>query len=303
MEFDRVRDLDLGQLNQWTTQAIALTQQGRVPDYIPQLAQVDREGFAACIQSHTGYRCDLGQTERRFVLMSVVKPFLLLYLLEHDGADTVFAYTARQPSSYPFNSLEQLNYDHGFPRNPMLNSGAIALSALLPGNDPMARCEALRQWLYQRAGVEFVLDRKMLASVQSRANERNRALAKRIAQAGYLCGSVNLALATYEYICCLAGTVVDLAQAGLLLTGKQGDTTDQSTTVRQVMATCGLYEQSEAFMQAVGLPSKSGVSGALISIVPGEGAIACYSPPLDSTGNPIAALWFVQRVAQALQPS
>jgi glutaminase len=69
------------------------------------------------------------------------------------------------------------------------------------------------------------------------------------------------------------------------------------------MLTCGLYEASAQFAVKIGLPMKSGIGGGLLAIVSGEGAIACYSPVLDSIGNPIAAIALVEALSQNLELS
>ncbi|MGA7937765.1 MAG: glutaminase, partial [Kovacikia sp.] len=196
------------------------------------------------------------------------------------------------------------------------------------------------------------LDAQMLASVRSLNNEVNRAIAEILAKSGYL-GSIETTLDTYNQICCLSGTVADLAKIGLLMATGTAGMKDQRTgskyqityverissqespnspystpktqnvelktqnssstphplnihhlkTVNALMLTCGLYEASGRFAVRIGLPTKSGVSGALLSIVPGQGAIACYSPALDSTGNSVAGLFLLETLAQELDLS
>jgi glutaminase len=225
--------------------------------------------------------------------MSVVKPLLLLFLLETLGWDAVFARVGVDPSEQSFHSLAQLNADRGFPRNPMLNSGAITLASMLPGEKGAERCETLRLWLNHAAGSRFVLDTAMLSSVRSLRNEVNRAIADILLQAGYI-NHVESALDTYNHLCCLSGTVTDLAQVGLLLAQPNAQPQPaHQRAVNALMLTCGLYEASGRFAVRIGLPTKSGVSGALLSVVPGQGAIACYSPTLDGAGNSIAGLFLL----------
>jgi glutaminase len=97
---------------------------------------------------------------------------------------------------------------------------------------------------------------------------------------------------------------VDLARLGLLLALPQPQIArSHQRAVNALMLTCGLYEASGHYAVRIGLPIKSGVSGALVSVVPGEGAIACYSPTLDTTGNPVAGLVLLEQLAQALNLS
>jgi glutaminase len=235
--------------------------------------------------------------------MSVIKPFVLLFLLEQLGAEAVFSHVGMEPSDEPFNSLKQLESDRGWPRNPMINSGAIALASLLPGQDAKSRCESLCQWLNQRADCNLFLDDLMLMSVRSVHNERNQAIVRLLVQAGYL-DAAEIALDTYNHVCCLSGTVADLASIGMLLVCSKGAIlVEHRRTVNALMTTCGLYQASGRFAVQVGLPTKSGVSGALISVVPSQGAIACYSPTLDGVGNSVAGLFLLQQLTQALNLS
>ncbi len=277
----------------WVELAQAHALNGKLPSYVPQLATVDRDCWAIQIQAVTGETWGAGETDYIFPLMSVIKPLLLLFLLETLGAEQVWQRVGRLPSDLPYNSLAQLETDQGWARNPMLNSGAIALSELIPGKTARERCDLLQGWLNQRAGANLQLDSAMLASVESVENPINLAIAERLAAAGYLQYSH---LATYNAICCLAGTVQDLARIGCLLAVNPSPV---QQTVNQIMLTCGLYEQSATFAQTIGWPTKSGVSGAVLAIVPGEAAIALYSPKLDAAGNSIVSLFLLEQLAKS----
>jgi len=289
------------QLDSWVDEAKAIAHTGRIPDYIPQLAQVNRDRIAVFIQATNGRFFSAGEPTHQFALMSVIKPFVLLFLLEQLGQQT-FRHVGQQPSDQAFHSLAQLTEDDGFPRNPMINSGAIALADLLPGIDGNSRCEALRQWLNHSSGAQLTLDEAMLASVRSVGNETNRAIAQLLGQAGYI-HSIETALDTYNHICCLSGTAVDLAHLGLLLTTSEKIRAANQRTVNALMLTCGLYEASGEFAVRVGVPTKSGVSGALLAVIPKQGAIACYSPALDDTGNSVAGLWLLEQLVRSLNLS
>ena len=272
---------------------------GRLPKYIPSFARANPHWFAVQIELPLSQTLSVGDTHVAFSLMSVVKPFLLLYALERCGEERVFNTVGTQPSDLPFNSLLQLQVDQGFPRNPMLNSGAIALCALFPGQNGAERCERFRKWLNQQTGAALTLDHGTLSSVKALPNEQNRAIAQFLGDAGRLNSSVSDAIDTYERVCCLAGTVADLASIGMILAQPRATVRMQHCRiVTALMATCGLYEASSRFAMDVGLPSKSGVSGTLLSILPREGAIACYSPPLDAIGNSSGGIYFLQKLAQ-----
>lgn len=295
----RLGRITLADLNRLATQSRRYAETGRVPKYIPSFARAHPSWFAVHIATPLQQHWSLGDVDVSFCLMSVIKPFVLLYVLENIGSEQVFQYVGMQPSDLPFNSLMQLQKDQGFPRNPMLNSGAIALVSLFPGRNGAERCEQFRQWLNRQSGSALKLDHDTLSSVKGLPNEQNRAIAHALGEANRLCSSVSDAIDTYERVCCLAGTVEDLAKLGLLLAQHRATiNSNHCCTVLAIMTTCGLYEASAQFAVEVGIPTKSGVSGALLSIVPREGAIACYSPPLDSIGNSAAGLHFLKHLAR-----
>jgi len=295
--------LTQAQLDTWAVQACTYALDGHLPNYIPLLALANPTWFAVQVRGKGDRLHTFGNTSLSFPLMSVVKPFVLLFLLEQLGTAAVFSQVGMVPSDESFNSLIQLQADQGWPRNPMINSGAIVLASLLPGQDARTRCEGLRQWLNQQADCQLFLDEQMLISVLSLENKRNRAIVSLLEQSHHL-ELGDMALDTYNRICCLSGTVADLSSLGMLLVQGKGIVLPaHSRVVNAIMTTCGLYEASGRFAVQVGLPTKSGVSGAMLSVVPNQGAIACYSPPLDPMGNSKAGQFFLQQMTHALNLS
>ena len=180
-----LRALDPGQWQHWITAARSQSQTGNLPAYIPQLATVDPQAFALQVGDRQGIIYQAGDTAITFSLMSVVKPFLLLYCLHHQGTVWVRSKVGvphggslrDRPSSKAYNSLSQLQEDQGFPRNAMINSGAICLADNLPGKTAAERCQNLANWLNQTAGCQLFLDHDLLTSVRSLPNPRNQAIA------------------------------------------------------------------------------------------------------------------------------
>ncbi len=299
----RLETLTTTNLSTWVQQAKVLVHQGQVANRIPKLALANPDWFSVYICCASGETFSQGDTSCVFPLMIAIKPFSLLYLLEQFGAETVFQWVGVEPSDAPFNSLEQLIADHGRPRNPMINSGAITLADKLPGKDASDRLEQFCQWLNKLALCQLSLDEEMLASVRSTGSHANRTIIQYLAKAGSV-KNPEIALDTYEQICCVSGQVEDLARLGLLLACESELILPQHRRiVNSLMLTCGLYAASSQYGLRIGLPMKSGISGALLAIVPGQGAIALYSPGLDSIGNSMGAIAFVEALSQGLQLS
>ncbi|MEG4447039.1 glutaminase A [Microcoleus sp. AT9_B5] len=299
----KLSSLQPEQLAAWATEAINRSKSGQIPAYIPLLARADRQRFAVQIRAIDGQIVSWGSIAQTFPLMSAVKPFVLLYLLCELGEKTVFDCVGCEPSELPFNSLTQLEIDRGKPRNPMINSGAIALASLIPGQNAVSRCQNLLDWLNQQANSQLFVDELMLDSVKENPNQNNWNLALKMVDSGYI-QNAEIALETYNRVCCLSGNVEDLAKLGMVLVNS-GDRAmgENCRTVKALMATCGLYEASGRFALRVGLPAKSGVSGAILSVIPGQGAIGFYSPPLDKEGNSVGGLFLLEKIAKTLRLS
>lgn len=293
----------------WLQSAKTLAPQGNLPTYIPYLQQANPENLALAVGLSSGEILSFGDTQVSFPLMSLIKPFLLLHCLGLFGEVWLRERVGSQASDLPFNSLDQLQRDRGFPRNAMINSGAIRLAAELSGSTPWERCLTLQHWLNQFLEIPVYLDEEVWVSVRSRPNEKNQALAQHLAEAGHLT-DWPLALATYNAICCLSTNITGLAHLGrLLIPGESPCPSTHCQFVQDTLLTCGLYEESLTFAREVGFPTKSGVSGILLSLVPPPKAtipgmpqaIALYSPPLDTQGNSVAGLYCLKKIARHLQ--
>jgi glutaminase len=291
-------------LQAWVAEVQPMTRHGQLPHYIPQLATIDADIVSIAVCTADGQCWQAGKTATPFTLMSVMKPFLLLFLLEALGADAVFDRVGTQPSDQPFYSLKQLAADRGFPRNPMINSGAITLANLVPGRSGSEKCETLRQWLNHQAGVNLTLDPAMLASVRSLPNDSNRAIAQ-VLQQSQAIADLELALDAYNQLCCLQTQAQDLAKLGLLLAHQpQAKIQRQSQRiVNAMMLSCGLYEASADWAVRIGLPMKSGVSGGILAIVPHQGAIGIYAPAIDDIGNSVAGALLLEKMVNELNLS
>ena len=287
--------------HQWIGEAQEKANQGQVATRIGRLAGANPQQFHGQVAILGQPELTWGDGELRFPLMSVIKPFLLLYGLEQYGGDRLGQWVGQEPSNYPFNSQEQLLIDQGRPRNPFINSGAITLADKMPGADGSERCQQFCAWLKHLSGASFSLDQPMLDSVHAGGQEPNLGLLEILHQSSAVANPA-VALDTYEQLCCLAGNVGDLAKLGLLLAQPHPEISqDYCQLVNDLMLTCGLYEHSQAVAQEIGLPMKSGISGAMVAVVPHQGAIACYGPALDIYGNSVAALTFIKRCVEGLQ--
>ncbi|MGW1116519.1 glutaminase A [Streptomyces tanashiensis] len=267
--------------------------EGAVADYIPQLAQADPDCFGLALVSMDGHRYRAGRCDTEFTLQSVTKPFVLALALAELGPEAVDRRVGTEPSGEAFNAIS-LDPATGRPANPMINAGAIAVTALVPAADPARRFARILDCLGRFAGRPLAVDEAVYRS-EAETGDRNRALAYLMRGTGALAGDPAEAVETYFRQCAVLATVDDLAvMAATLANGGVNPVTGAvvvpepvAVRVLALMATCGMYDAAGDWMVRVGLPAKSGVSGGLVAAGPARFGIAVHSPPLDAVGNPV----------------
>lgn len=269
------------------------TDRGKVATYIPELAEVDPKSFALVVIGADGNLAAAGDSDAPFSVQSISKVFTLTLALGKIG-DRLWQRVGREPSGSPFNSIVQLEFERGKPRNPFINAGAIAVTdVILSGHRPReALGEILRFVRFLADDPSISIDEAVAASEQ-RTGYRNCALANYMKSFGVLDNPVDLTLGAYFHHCAIAMSCRQLAMAGRFLaqsgrnptTGLSVVIPERARRINAVMLTCGHYDGSGEFAYRVGLPGKSGVGGGILAIAPGKGSIAVWSPGLDDSGN------------------
>lgn len=268
-------------------------QNGEVATYIPELGNADKNKLGICVRTLDGNRYTCGDVHDRFSIQSISKVITLAAALELCGFDTVFENVGMEPSGDAFNSLLKLEISGSHPYNPMINSGAIAVASFTQPKISFANMLALTRQLCGDDGI--VLDEKVYHSEMENV-ARNRAIAYLLESKGVIKGNVEKALDFYVRMCSLSVTAESLANLGLLLAndgvnpcgGGRLLESDTVRVVKTIMLTCGMYDGSGEFAVRVGLPTKSGVGGGLLSLADGKMGIGIYGPALDAKGNSIA---------------
>ncbi|RAX44225.1 glutaminase [Arthrobacter sp. AQ5-06] len=266
---------------------------GSVPANIPFLAAVPFNRFGIAVATASGEVFSSGDADVAFSIQSISKVFTLAMALRGGSSGTLWSRVLREPSGTSFNSLVQLEVEHGIPRNPFINAGALVVTDHLMEETSDAATRVLRFLTAQAASTGPFIDEAAAASELS-SSSRNLALAHFLKDFGNLKQAAESVVENYVRQCSIMMTCVELAKAGLFLArdgqGTLGTVVSPSEAKRigSIMLTCGMYDAAGEFAYRVGLPGKSGVGGGILAIVPGECAICVWSPRLDAKGNSLA---------------
>lgn len=280
---------------------------GKVADYIPQLAKVNPELFGISICDVRGTKFSIGDSKIKFCLQSCCKPILYCIAKDLCGKETVHKHIGHEPSGQKFNAF--ILNEENKPHNPMINAGAIMSSSLiLPNEDPAERFDCVKKYLSQLSGngiIEF--DNSVFLSERTHAS-RNKALAYFMEEVKAYPNNTNInkTLEFYFQNCSVLSDCNTLSViAATLANGGICPTTEQKVFSREIirdclslMYTCGMYDYTGRFAFEIGLPAKSGVSGCILLIVPGEMGICIWSPKLDNIGNSVRGIEFCKRFVE-----
>lgn len=247
---------------------------GEVATYIPELARAAPDGFAISFATIDGQVYSVGDFATEFSIQSVSKPFAYAGALTQLGQAAVVEKVGVEPTGEAFNSivLDQKNNRHF---NPMVNSGAIAIASMAPGDNHEERIDRMRRLFSDFAGRELRIDQAVYRS-EAETGHRNRAIAYLMLNTGMITRDPEEVLDLYFQQCALNVTTEDLALMGATLanngvnprTGKQLIGPEDVRDVLTLMMSCGMYDYAGEWSFDVGLPAKSGVSGDVVVCCP-----------------------------------
>ncbi len=260
----------------------------------PALARVPSERFGICVVGTSGNVYEAGDDQDEFSIMSVSKPFVFALVCQAIGAEEARAKLGVNATGRAFNSVAAIEAGDGGRTNPMVNSGAIATTSLVPGATHEARWQFIHEGLSHFAGHTLPLNEEVYASA-TETNFRNQSIARMLQSLQRIYLDPAEATDLYTKQCALNVTAKDLAVMGATLadggvnplTKRRVVDADSCRYALAVMATAGLYETSGDWLYDIGLPGKSGIGGGIVTVSPGKGGLGTFAPPLDKAGNSV----------------
>lgn len=286
-----------------------LADSGKVATYIPELAKVDPEKFGICLSLLDGRVFGAGDFQEKFSIQSIAKALLLAMVYDKLGK-AIWERVGVEPSGRSFNSLSQLEDEHGMPRNPLINAGAIVICDLLISNFTYPKSELIDfvRGISANGAIDY---NQRIANSEKEVGFRNRAMANLMKSFGNLENPVDEVLDLYFSLCSIEMSCEELSRTFLFLandgvdpfTKKKILNLSRSKRLNAIMMTCGFYDEAGEFTFRVGLPGKSGVGGGIVAIHPDEFAVAVWGPKLNAKGNSFKGMKFLELFTTETQKS
>lgn len=273
-----------------------LSQEGKVANYIPALANVDPSHFGMCINNVDGEVFAIKDADVRFSIQSISKVFALAMSLSVKG-ESLWTRVGKEPSGTAFNSLVQLEAEGGIPRNPFINAGALVLADIMLTSFENPE-EKYLTFVRELCGCDTVDYNDETALSERETGYLNAAIANLLKYHKNIECDVERVLRFYFLMCSVEMNCKELARAFLAFADHGGKfshagidlTRSQIKRMNAIMQTCGFYDEAGEFSYLVGLPGKSGVGGGIAAICPHRYAVAVWSPRLNSKGNSVMGI-------------
>jgi glutaminase len=289
-------------LKEISTELRKLAPTGRVASYIPQLSNVDASKFGVNLQTIDGESYAIGDSKEKFSIQSISKVLSLAFILPAVG-DKIWERIGVEPSGDPFNSIVQLEYESGIPRNPFINAGALVVADLILSHFDQPK-KAYLEFMNQLVGKTTINYNLDVANSEKKHGFLNAALANMMKSYGNINNDIDEVLDFYFHQCAIEMSCEELATAFLPFAnhGKQLHLSNPILSKSQIkrmnalMLSCGFYDESGEFAYEVGLPGKSGVGGGIVAVYPNHFSVAVWSPRLNKKGNSELGMVFLERL-------
>ena len=278
---------------------------GEPASYIPELLNVDSDKFAFSLVTTNGDAFNFGDENIVFSIQSISKIIDLIIALTDNNPQDVYEKVGSEPTKYEFNSLVPIG-DRA--ANPFINAGAITTTSMIFGRDNEERFDRILNF-YQT--ISDFKESKLMEDVfdsEMKTTDRNKAIAYYLKSKNIFTANPDEVLELYIKSCSISSNIEGLATMGAVLANKGYAVKNRDMLVPESivqivvsqMASCGMYENSGDYLMNIGIPSKSGVSGCIVGVVPGVCGLAVYSPRLDKTGNSVRGKELFKIISQDL---
>jgi glutaminase len=282
-------------------------QNGNLASYIPELAKVDPNLFAISMTTVDGQTFSTGNVDHIFTLQSTSKPFTYGLSLKLHGPEFVHSKVGVEPTGEAFNSIIELEKDTHRPFNPMINSGAIAIANFIKDPKNPQYFEHILNFFSKMAGRSLDYNKEVFESEKKTAH-RNRAIAHLLRHFEVIDDHIEETLDLYFKQCSINVNINDLSTMAATLANRGHQpktkesifTPDQCKRMISLMFTCGMYDTAGTWAYTIGVPCKSGVSGAIFGVIPNRFGIACYSPLIDSHGHSLRSIDAITEITKQL---
>lgn len=250
-------------LSEITAECRQIDDIGNVASYIPELSNIDPNKFGVHLTTIDNQNFGLGDSTEKFSIQSISKVLALTLAIELESSN-LWNRVGVEPSGTAFNSLVQLEYENGIPRNPFINAGALVICDILISHLKNPQYDFL-EFTRKISGNPNLNYCARIAESEKLAGFRNSALINLMKSYGNINNDIDIVLDFYFNLCSLEMSCQELAHEFLFLASNGVNPITnlrivsplKSKRINAIMQLCGFYDEAGEFSFKVGLPGKA----------------------------------------------
>lgn len=281
---------------------------GKNADYIPYLANIDKNLFGISVCLLNGETIEVGDSQYHFGIESVSKVHTAILALRQYGTQEILEKIGADATGLPFNSIIAILLEDDHPSTPLVNAGAIsACSIVKPTGDSKGKWNAIVANITDLCGSAPLLIDELYKS-ESETNYNNRAIAWLLKNYNRIYDDPDMSLDLYTRQCSLGVTAKQLSITAATIANQGINPVTKKTIfeseiapkITSMISSVGFYEHTGDWMYTAGIPAKTGVGGGVMGIFPGLFGISAFAPPLDGSGNSVKAQLAIKYIMNQL---
>lgn len=281
---------------------------GKNADYIPYLANINKNLFGISVCLANGQVIHVGDTDYRFGIESVSKVHTAILVLRQYGAKELLDKIGADATGLPFNSIIAILLENDHPSTPLVNAGAIAACSMVrPLGDPESKWSAIFSNMTDLCGSEPQLIDPLYKS-ESETNFNNRSIAWLLKNYDRIYDNPDMSLDLYTRQCSMGVTATQLAVSAATIANRGINPVTKKVVfdaklapqIISLISSVGFYEHTGDWLYTSGIPAKTGVGGGVMGILPGQFGVAAFAPPIDQVGNSVKAQLAIKYIMNKL---
>lgn len=305
------RKITIAQIKEAVQQAHDLykdNSDGKNADYIPYLANINKNLFGISVCLANGQVIHVGDTDYRFGIESVSKVHTAILVLRQYGAKELLDKIGADATGLPFNSIIAILLENDHPSTPLVNAGAIAACSMVrPLGDPESKWSAIFSNMTDLCGSEPQLIDPLYKS-ESETNFNNRSIAWLLKNYDRIYDNPDMSLDLYTRQCSMGVTATQLAVSAATIANRGINPVTKKVVfdaklapqIISLISSVGFYEHTGDWLYTSGIPAKTGVGGGVMGILPGQFGVAAFAPPIDQAGNSVKAQLAIKYIMNKL---
>ncbi|MDE7146852.1 MAG: glutaminase [Duncaniella sp.] len=274
----------------------------------PKTAGMNEGQFGISVRLTDGTKFDTGHTQAQFAMGAISRLPIAVQLLTQMKPEELVGKMGLGKKGCKCGCQSQPDKQGEKPLKGLHAKGVRAVSLVEPTGDFDGKMEILSDIMVSLMGSSPVLDDQLYKASMAENAGADKVTA--FAEAGYeLYDAADISIDLYTRLRSMLVTTEQLAEMGATIAADGVNPATKeiafdgslSASLCAMMAAKGPKHMGKPWLIITGVPAMSGFGGGFVTVIPGFGSIAAFSPELNEAGVPAKAAKAVKEIVTQLQ--